>query len=404
MRRVVLFSVLLTTGLVLSQVFPALTARDSALSLAVKLFTMTALAFIMIHVGREFEVDKSRLRAYGWDYVVAMTAATFPWLLVSGYFLLFLLPTGAFGSLAAWREALLAGRFAAPTSAGLLFTMLAAAGLGASWVYRKVRVLAIFDDLDTVVLMIPLKMLMVGLAWQMGATLAIMVLQLWIAWRWLHSLSLPSTWPWIVAYSAALTAACEGIYFASTLIDDTVPIYMEVLLPAFVLGCVMTDDGVASEPREQSVANVVSACFMLLVGLSMPAIVGRTLALEPTGRVSAELEIPSWGLLGLHTLAVTALSNVGKLFPWACYRREASFRERTALAVAMWPRGEVGAGVLVLGISYGLGGPMVAVASLSLALNLLLTGPYILLVKRLIPSGPTVATDCQSPARRAGRG
>lgn len=35
----------------------------SRCSVAVKLLTMTALAFIMIHVGREFENDKSRLRA-----------------------------------------------------------------------------------------------------------------------------------------------------------------------------------------------------------------------------------------------------------------------------------------------------------------------------------------------------
>ena len=403
MKRVALFSLLLTTGLVLSQVLPGLRASHSTLSLAVKLLTMTALAFIMIDVGREFEIDKSRLRAYGWDYLVAMTAATFPWLLVSGYFLLFLLPTGAFGSLAAWREALLAGRFAAPTSAGLLFTMLAAAGLGATWVFRKARVLAIFDDLDTVVLMIPLKMLMVGLVWQMGATLAIMVVQLWIAWRWLHSLALPGTWPWILAYSAALTAVCEGIYLFSTLIDDTVPVHIEVLLPAFVLGCVMKGHGDPGR-RAKFVTNVVSACFMLLVGLSMPAFVGLAQEDKPTDSVSAELAVPGWSSLVLHTLAVTALANAGKMFPLACYRREASFRERFALAVAMWPRGEVGAGVLVLGVSYGLGGPMVAVASFSLALNLLLTGPYILLVKRLIPDAATEDAGCPPRVRAAGRG
>jgi hypothetical protein len=35
-------------------------------------------------------------------------------------------------------------------------------------VFRKARVLAIFDDLDTVLLMIPLKMMIVGLRWQMA--------------------------------------------------------------------------------------------------------------------------------------------------------------------------------------------------------------------------------------------
>jgi hypothetical protein len=55
-----------------------------------------------------------------------------------------------------------------------------------------------------------------------------------------------------------------------------------------------------------------------------------------------------------------------------------------AVAVGMWPRGEVGAGVLVLSLSYGIGGPVVTVAMLSLALNLALTGVFILIVKRLI--------------------
>jgi len=43
--------------------------------------------------------------------------------------------------------------------------MLAAAGLSATWMFRKARILAIFDDLDTVLLMIPLKMMMLGVRW-----------------------------------------------------------------------------------------------------------------------------------------------------------------------------------------------------------------------------------------------
>jgi hypothetical protein len=50
----------------------------------------------------------------------------------------------------------------------------------------------------------------------------------------------------------------------------------------------------------------------------------------------------------------------------------------------MWPRGEVGAGILVLSISYGLGGPVITVAMISLALNLVLTGVFILIVKKLL--------------------
>jgi hypothetical protein len=49
----------------------------------------------------------------------------------------------------------------------------------------------------------------------------------------------------------------------------------------------------------------------------------------------------------------------------------------------MWPRGEVGAGVLIVSLGYGLGGPMILAAMLSLALNLILTGVFILSVKWL---------------------
>ena len=80
--------------------------------------------------------------------VVAFTAASFPWILVSLYFVFVLLPADLWGSLAAWQETPV-GRdvLLHPTSAGVLFSMLAAAGLGTTWLFRKARILAIFDDL-----------------------------------------------------------------------------------------------------------------------------------------------------------------------------------------------------------------------------------------------------------------
>ena len=142
MKKVVVFSLLLVAGLVGSQVLPSL-ALGHGVADAIKLVTMTLLAFIMIHVGYEFEVDRSRLRSYAVDYGVAATAAGFPWIFCSLYFLLAFGPSGAFGDWEAWTHALLIGRFAAPTSAGILFSMLAAAGLSATWMFRKARVLAI---------------------------------------------------------------------------------------------------------------------------------------------------------------------------------------------------------------------------------------------------------------------
>jgi Kef-type K+ transport system membrane component KefB len=117
---------------------------------------------------------------------------------------------------------------------------------------------------------------------------------------------------------------------------------------------------------------------MVLVGLSMPAIV---------------LGSGSWEWIALHVLIITVLANVGKMFPLFVYRKEAHWRERLAICVGMWPRGEVGAGVLIISLGYGIGGDMVTVAALSLALNLLLTGVFILIVKRLLSAVPRAASS-----------
>jgi Kef-type K+ transport system membrane component KefB len=393
---------------------------------------MVGLSFIMIRVGYEFDIDKANLRQYGWDYVIAFTAASLPWILVTLYFVFVLLPPKVWGGLAAWQETLLAGRFAAPTSAGVLFSMLAAAGLGATWLFRKARILAIFDDLDTVLLMIPLKMLMVGLAWQLGLSVLVMAVMIAVGYVFLHKVRIPVTWPWVLAYSLGITTVSEFIYKGFKLIDESVPIHIEVLLPAFVLGCVMAypkggasvdakkshvehdGHGAIDTPTERTVAALVAAVFMVLVGLSMPLILSGDAAVrggamaesvEPSlhaagapmaeavasevgdtkeiGRITANQPGLGWGLIIMHVLLVTVVSNVGKMFPAFCYRREAHWRERLAVAIGMWPRGEVGAGILVISLSYGIGGPIVTIAMLSLALNLLLTGLFIYIVKRL---------------------
>jgi Kef-type K+ transport system membrane component KefB len=406
MKKVAIFSLLLVAGLVGSQLVPLLPKEvASPLSGIFDVLTLLGLAFIMIHVGYEFEIDKTRMRSYGRDYVVAMTAAAFPWIFVALYFLFVMLPPVEWGNWRAWKEVLLVSRFAAPTSAGVLFSMLAAAGLSATWVFRKARILAIFDDLDTVLLMIPLTMLIVGPAWQLGVLVLIMAVMLFLAWRFLHAWRVPVSWPWVMGYAAAIVTATEGFYHLTKNFGD-VPIHIEVLLPAFVMGCVMRrprgcdphcDDPRPGhqegpeDPAEQRVSTVVSGAFMLFVGLSMPAIFGEV---EPVksilgNTITAAQPMPGLGIIALHVAVVTVISNLGKMYPAFVYRGEAHRRERLALAIGMWPRGEVGAGVVVISLGYGVGGPAVTVAVLSLALNLLLTGFFIWIVKRLIRGVPS---------------
>jgi hypothetical protein len=244
---------------------------------------------------------------------------------------------------------------------------------------------------------------------------------------------IPITWPWVLLYATAITGVCEAVYLLSKVVDEVVPVHIEVLLPAFVLGCVIAKPGsqasasgneaghahedILETPSEQRAGSYVSACFMVLVGLSMPAIIGvagspETVAgadraivgayvvegpaedpvtvLSPE-QVDATERSMGWKWVALHVLLVTLVSNLGKMFPAFCYRREAHWKHRLAVAVAMFPRGEVGAGVLVISLSYGIGGPMITVAMLSLAVNLLLTGVFIVIVKSLLSSSEQAA-------------
>lgn len=404
-RKVVVYSALLVGGLVVSQFIPA----DAAtLRWAITFATTIALSFIMIHVGYEFEIDRSNPRRYIWDYIVAGTAAGFPWVMVALYFVFVMAPAALWSHPDLWRETLLQARFASPTSAGVLFSMLTAAGLGATWVFGKARILAIFDDVDTILLLIPIKIMIVGFRWPMLVLVAILAGMLWLAWRYLHARRWPVTWAHVLAYSVGIAVASELFYAATSAWTPDAPMHLEVLLPAFVLGCVLArpagadphaDDAIegveiAPEgPHEQRFAAFVSAAFMVLAGLSMPSFAHSAAGAGPSllrfaGAAPEVLEarnaFPGWGVIALHVLAVTVLCNIGKMFPLLCYRREATLRERLALSICMWPRGEVGAGVLVMSVGYGIGGPALTVAILSLALNLVLTGVFIVIVKRLV--------------------
>lgn len=403
MKKVFVYSALLIVGLVGSQFLSVFGDAQPLVTEVVQVLTMIALSFIMIRVGYEFDIDRSRLRGYAVDYGVAATAAAFPWIFCSAYFVFVMQPEALWGNLDVWKEALLAGRFAAPTSAGLLFAMLIAAGLSMTWYFRKIRILAIFDDLDTVLFMIPLKMMIVGVRWQLGLIIVIMGVMLWLGWRYMHKWKLPLTWKWLMGYAIAITAVSETIYLMSKGFSDVVTVHIEVLLPAFVLGVMLkrppapegqpeehVHHGAGGEAGEKA-AGVIAGAFMVLVGLSLP----------PIDLDASELTV---GALAAHVALVTVLANLGKMFPLFMYRDEAHWKERLALCVGMWPRGEVGAGVLIVSLGYGIGGPMVTVAGLSLALNLLLTGVFIVIVKRLLRTPPpaSLRSAGASPTRGGG--
>eukprot|EP00408_Alexandrium_pacificum_P030941 CAMPEP_0171286980 /NCGR_PEP_ID=MMETSP0790-20130122/69307_1 /TAXON_ID=2925 /ORGANISM="Alexandrium catenella, Strain OF101" /LENGTH=535 /DNA_ID=CAMNT_0011756471 /DNA_START=61 /DNA_END=1669 /DNA_ORIENTATION=+ len=369
--KLFVYTAMLLSGLACSQVAAKTMSAVSYASYGkiVGVMTMFSLSFLMVKVGHEFDIDRSNLGSYAKDYAVAMSAAGLPWILVA-LWLYYALPGSALG----WSSALLMARFAAPTSAGILFNMLEAAGFKETWLFRKAQILAIFDDLDTILLMIPLKMLLVGFKWELAVDVAFVSLCLSMAWQRLHKIRFPSSWSWTMLYGALVTLLCEGLYWLSA-----GKVHVEVLLPAFAVGCMTrlcreTDEWceVLDEHKEENAKSIVSIVFMLLVGLSMPSL----FAAGP-GQLSMAATAG-------HVFAVTVLMTIGKMLLLFCYKDEADLRTRLALSLGMCPRGEVGAGVIAISLGLGMQGSAVTVAVLSLAVNLVLSSGFIMLIDRLM--------------------
>ena len=385
MRKVLSFSAFLMAGLLVSQYLPVWAGGNyNAVKAVSNVLLYVCWSFIMINVGREFEVDKSRWQTYAKDYGVAMATAAMPWFLIAIYYVFVLLPPEYWNSWEAWKENLLLSRFAAPTSAGILFTMLAAIGLKTSWVYKKIQVLAIFDDLDTILLMIPLQIMMIGLRWQLLVIVFIVFLLLSFGWKQLGKYDWRQDWKAILVYSAVVFACTQAVYLISKhLYGEAGSIHIEVLLPAFVLGMVMKHKE-HDTPAERKVSTGISFLFMFLVGMSMPRFLGVDFAEASLGQhsVTGSQEMMSWGMIMLHALIVSLLSNIGKLFPVFFYK-DRKFSERLALSIGMFTRGEVGAGVIFIALGYSLGGPALIISVLTIVLNLILTGIFVLWVKKL---------------------
>lgn len=365
MRLVYIFSGCLIFGMLFAQIFDLSPYRQT-----LTFFTDIMLAYIVMEVGLEFVINKANWRSYIKDYFVAAVTAALPWILCFFYFFLFFKGN-------TWEEILLIARFAAPTSSGILFSMLAAAGLAMTWLFRKVEILAILDDIDTILLLIPLQFLLGGPQYILLSMIVFVVLLIFLAWQFLHRLRIPSGRIWLFAYSIILAISLKWF-------NLQLEVELEILLPAFVLGCLIYNphdprvvreflhEHAYIEPEKTPLMyfdRAVKMAFMILVGLILPKF--------PVGAFNPCLTV-------LHVLIITLLSNLGKCFPIFCYKNEASLRERVAVSVGMFSRGEVGAGILVLAIEHGAIGYATTVAGLSLALNLVLTGVFITIVIKLI--------------------
>ena len=376
---------MLMLGLVLSQILPGqLGSSYMELKHLVEFMLGVCLAFIMINVGREFEIDKSNVKVYVKDYFVAMLAAALPWLFIAVYYIFALMPAEWWGLGEVWKETLLLSRFAAPTSAGILFSMLAAMSLQKSWIYQKAQTLAIFDDLDTIILMVPLQVAMIGeFSWQMMAMLIVIFGLFYVGWRYMSRFKMRQTWYAIFTYSVLVYGSTLLIYMLTKhFFGAKGAIHIEVLLPAFIFGMVIKNRHVGGRSEER-IATIISLVFMLLVGMSMPLIdMSGGASAGDSESIIATIPMMSGWEIAMHVLIVTLLSNLGKLAPMFFYR-DRSFTERLALSVGMFTRGEVGAGVIFIALGYNIGGPVLLISVLTLVLNLILTIGFVYVVKHL---------------------
>src|SRR3989338_9225946 len=103
--------------------------------------------------------------------------------------------------------------------------MMLAAGLGATWVFKKARTLAVLDDLAVILLLTPLQIIIFGFHIQSIIILILIGLFLFASFRWPNRIFWPTGEKWILLYGLILA----GLVF---LIKQTTHIHLEVLIPA----------------------------------------------------------------------------------------------------------------------------------------------------------------------------
>ena len=135
--------------------------------------------------------------------------------------------------------------------------------------------LAIFDDLDTILLMIPLQIMMVGLRWQLIIIVLVVFVLLSIGWKQLGKYNWRQDWKAIFfLLGGSFCSYTVGVYGEQIFFMETKEVsILKCYCRLFVLGMVMKHKEIDT-PLEHKVSTGVSFLFMFLVGMSMPLFVG----------------------------------------------------------------------------------------------------------------------------------
>jgi len=403
--KILVYSFLMCVGLAISQFIPQ--AEDDEFGFYVRLPAGIALSYIIVHVGLDFEIVKWRLPTYALDFFVATSAALVPLLVVFGYLKYV---CGSHSLPHAWyveeplgtSQGLLLSVFSAPTSAGMLISMMEAADLKHTWVFKKASMLAILDDIDSLVFIAFMRILAIGgsqIDLRHFGPVIVTVGLLTIAWFNIHKFVIPHSWPWVLMYAFILGT---GFWIIEGLTREfphcNFIFVVAVLIPSFTLGCVtydpkmetsqsykhieieLTEEFIERQEYIDSHApcmeTFMGCAFMFFVGLSMPS-------LNSLGSMSHSAVI-------FHVVAINILMLLGKLIICFFYSNETSKTQRIALGLAMCPRGEIGASVIIITIQTLKGkidDAYLGVVVLSVIMNLVTSCGLIVYVKKLAARG-----------------
>merc|ERR1719464_2017838 len=96
-----------------------------------------------------------------------------------------------------------------------------------------------------------------------------MVTLLVVGWVFLHHVALPHAWHWTLLYAAIVAAACKILHHFTHHSGDMEAIHIEVLLPAFVLGCIIDTPEARKELEHQRQASELRRTKRMSSGSSL---------------------------------------------------------------------------------------------------------------------------------------
>jgi len=294
-------------------------------------------------------------------------------------------------------QGLLLSVFSAPTSAGMLISMMEAADLKNTWLFKKASMLAILDDIDALVFIAFMRILAIGSGYDLRhfGPVIVTVGLLTIAWFNMHKFVIPHSWPWVLLYAILIGTGLwlwEGL--TREYKDCTYIFVIAVLIPSFTLGCITYDPKMETSQsykhieielteefiERQEYIDSHAPCMETFMGCAFMFFCWIKYA---------NSDRTSWDGNDSCDISCDCDPNphdgrqTGNMF---IHGNETNTKDRYALGLAMVPRGEIGASVIIITLQTLKGrinDAYLGIVVLSVIANLVLSCGFIVYVKKL---------------------